>query len=168
MMYIFILFSSLLMAATDPIETVRFKIVPTAYMQEDPILKEMVLDWYGEEFGQRVNDHLHLRIQLNSDKFDDIWLWQTYNVFQPKEIVWVAPKLPKKCVNFAVTYNFSPTKFNMQVMFHGLACKGLAKILKNEKIFITYKGIQLNEEDRVLDQVDFIIDDLPERIKEFR
>ena len=165
MISILILFSSLLFAAKDPIETVRFKIQPRAYNPGEPIQKEYNLDWYGEEFGQ-PNDSLILFIKLRSDKFDDVWLWQTYNVFQADQIIWVAPKLPAKCEAFDVRYVFNSTEFNIQVSFYGKTCK-LKKLLEKEKIFITYKGITVNEENRRIEQVDFIIDDLPELIREF-
>jgi hypothetical protein len=162
--FILLVVSSSLFAAP---EQVIFKIIPAAYNPGDPIRKEFKFSWYGQELGEKDEKHLLLSIRLNSAKIDDVWLWQTYRIFNPQDFSLISPKLPKGCECFDVSFNWSDNYFHMAVYFFGKPCKSVIKAAKTEKIHIRYRNIVVVDENRIVPELDFYIDDLPEHIWAF-
>lgn len=146
-------------------DTVRFKINPTSFRQQEALKKEIWIDRYAGSNG--VKEYYVLSANLRGDRYEDVWLWQTYSFYYAESIKWISPKLPEGCKVFNMGIGSSEDRFNISVNFKGLPCKALAKILMTEKFHIQYINVPVVDEDTIVPLVNFHIDDLPEIVRSF-
>ena len=104
---------------------------------------------------------------LRGDRYEDVWLWQTYGFYYAESIRWVSPKLPVGCKIFNMGIGSSENRFNISVNFRGFPCKALNEILMKEKFHIEYINVPVIDESTIKPLVNFHIDDLPDVVRSF-
>jgi hypothetical protein len=154
-------------AQTSPLgDTVRFKFSPYQFRGIDPLATDIILQWYRSN-PKNPKEYVVFSAIMAGDKYDDVWLWQTYAFYYAKDYRLISPKLPKGCELINLGIGYSNNKFNISGNFKGLPCKALEKSFKVEKFHIQYIDVPVIDENTIKEKVDLIIDDLPQYVRTF-
>ena len=148
---------------TSENDTVRFKFNPTSFDDPDVLEKAIELFWY--DAGTGIKEFVAMAANLKSEKFEDVWFWQTYNFNNAETYRWVSPKLPAGCKLLNLGVNFTTEKFVFSANLRGLPCKALFEALKIEKLHIQFVNVPVIDETTVAPLINMHLDDLPEVIR---